>query len=180
MKNNIIITIFASIILVALIISIVNIGLSLFYEAPEWDDFCGGYRARPLEKSVDINEEIVCPAIVRTCDDGTTLAPDPERNCEFPSCSSDFDTCQDEYENARDNYNQIRFYVFAALGFLLLIFGLYSKEFLMQWPSLASGGILIIEGVVVNFENKITVFISLILILVVFGYLARKIINKLK
>ena len=86
--------------------------------------------------------------------------------------------CQEAYDNAQDEYNQLQFYVFAGIGFILLIFGLFTASSIMQYASLGAGGILFLEGVVMNLENKIVVFASLLLIIGVFGYFAKKIIEK--
>ena len=177
MNQKLILSIIVSIILTVLAVSIINIGLSIFLERPEWDDYCGTVRVTPFDKTDP--EEIVCAQDVKECPDGTTVSRDPRLGCEFPPCSDEFSTCQEEYQAANDRYNQVRFYVLALIGFILLIFGLYSSEYMIKWPSLASGGILIVEGVVLNLENKVLVFIALVIIILVFGYIARKMINKI-
>ena len=88
------------------------------------------------------------------------------------------DECWEEYDAAREPYNQKRFYIFAGIGFALLIFGLFIKEMLLQITGLASGGILVFEGIVSNLQDKLIVFISLLAILVIFGVLAYRIIKK--
>jgi len=173
--NRLALSIIVSIILTVIIVSLVNVGISIFFEGPEYEDFCGEVRPSPVMKE---EEEIVCTQDVKECPDGTTVSRDPLRNCEFPPCKSEFQTCQKEYEEARDSYNQVRFYILAAIGFVLLLVGLFSPELLFQITGLAAGGILVTEGIVTNFENKIVVFISLLLILVIFGIVAWRVINK--
>jgi len=173
--NKIALSILVSIILTVILISLVNVGLSIFLESPEYNDYCGDFKPSPI---IDKENPIVCTEDVKLCEDGTTVSRDPLRNCEFPPCSEDYKTCQEEYDNARDDYNQKRYYVFAIIGFALLLVGLFSKEILVQITGLATGGILVAEGIVTNFENKIVTFISLFLILVVFGILAYRIVNK--
>jgi len=170
-------TIIVAIILTVIIVALVNIGLSIFIEDPEYDDFCGKHRPIPTLLEED-KSELVCAEDAKVCDDGTTLTRDPKMGCEFPSCSEEFEDCQDEWENARDNFNQKRFYFFAGIGFILLLAGLYFKENLFQITGLASGGILVFEGIVTNFQNQIMVFSTLIIILVVFGIIARRVIKK--
>lgn len=79
----------------------------------------------------------------------------------------------------RKVYNQNRFYVFAVLGLVLLIGGLYIKENLFQYTGLATGAILILEGVVINLQNKLVVFLTLLIVLSIFGILGyRSLKNK--
>jgi len=64
------------------------------------------------------------------------------------------------------------------IEFLLLLIGLFALENLIQITGLATGGILVFEGIVQNWQNKSIVFIALIAILVIFGILAWRVINK--
>ncbi|MBD3252231.1 hypothetical protein GF386_00690 [Candidatus Pacearchaeota archaeon] len=175
--NKLALTIIVSVILTIILVSLVNVGISIFYDSPEYNDFCGEVRPSPVMKE---NETIVCAQDVKECPDGTTVSRDPARNCEFPPCKSEFQTCQEEYDKARESYNQVRFYILAVIGFALLLVGLFSPELLFQITGLATGGILVTEGIVTNFENKVVVFISLLLILVIFGIVAWRVINKKK
>lgn len=166
--------VFVSIILTILIVSIANVGLSILLEQPRYEDFCGEYKEIP-EK---MQSELVCVKDVKTCKDGTTLSRDPEMGCDFPSCSKEFETCQDEYDNVMREYNQVRYYVFASLGFILLLVGLFSGFNMIQMTGFFSGAILLSEGIILNFQNKKIVFFSLLIILIIFGLAAWKITNK--
>lgn len=92
----------------------------------------------------------------------------------------ELDECYAAYEAAMKPYNQIRFYIFAPLGFILLLTGLLVSENLIRITGLATGAILVMEGVATNFKDKIAVFITLLLILVVFGFLSWRVIKKTK
>ena len=162
MANKIALTIIISIILTALLISTVNVGISLFFERPQYEDYCGEVKA-PQKVSFDEQNQTYCEETNGTWENG---------RCDY------FKECGEEQNKARENYNQNRFYILAIIGFILLILGLFSSENLVQLTSLATGGILVIEGIVINLENKLIVFISLLLILAVFGILAWKIINR--
>ncbi len=108
------------------------------------------------------------------CEDYREKAVMPE---EIPEQTHE--TCQPEYEDSMKNYNQIRFYVFSIIGFILLLLGLWHKELLIQITGLATGGILVLQGVVMNLENKLAVFVTLLLILAVFGVLGYRLIGKM-
>ena len=153
MTNKLALTIIVSIILTVIVISIVNVGTSLFLERPEYEDYC--------EASI---------TKLRVTPDST--------NEEIETINEEQRQCSEDYENALKPYNQIRYYIFAGIGFILLLVGLFAKENMIQLTGLATGGILVTQGIVMNFENKTIVFISLIAILAIFGVIAYRIINK--
>lgn len=149
--NKTALSILISIILTIIIVSLVNVGTSLFLDEPDYNDYCGNVSIPNLEKTGSIEEGEYMKAM---------------------------DDCSRDYEKAREPYNQKRFYIFALIGFVLLIYGLFASELLLQITSLASGGILVFEGIVTNLEDKLIVFISLLAILIIFGILAYRIIKK--
>ncbi|MBC8435025.1 hypothetical protein H8D91_00810 [archaeon] len=175
MANKLALSIIISIILTIILVSTVNVGTSLFLNEPEYEKYCD-YNAResPIGTYDNITKEL-CES-----NDGTWTpqniqcikAPCPQGYCDF------YQKCNQEYQNALKPYNQTKFYIFAGIGFLLLLVGLFTKENLIQLTGLATGGILVFEGIVTNLENKLVVFISLLLILSIFGVLAYRVINK--
>ncbi|MDD5192918.1 MAG: hypothetical protein PHH54_07455 [Candidatus Nanoarchaeia archaeon] len=174
MVNKLFLTIIVSVILTAIIISLVNVGTALFLPAPEWNDYCGRIIEPKLSPNQEITQEI-CES-----NNGTWTAqeikcittPCPQGYCDF------YTNCQKEYEAAMKPYNQIRYYIFAGIGFILLLIGLFALESMIQLTGLATGGILVVQGIVMNFQNKTIVFISLIAILIIFGVIAWRIIRK--
>lgn len=172
--NKIALTIIVSVILTIIIVSLVNVGTSIFIKDPEYEDYCGHLRPTPVTKG----ETLVCAEDVKICPDSSTVSRDSNLNCEFPPCSDEFQTCQEEYRAAQEPYNQYRYYIFAGIGFILLLVGLFAKENLVQLTGLATGGILVTEGIVINFKNEVIVFISLLAILVIFGVVAWRVIRK--
>jgi hypothetical protein len=174
MANRLALTIIVSIILTAIIISLVNVGTSLFLPAPEWNDYCGKIIEPQLSSNQEITQEL-CEA-----NNGTWSAENikcitascPQGYCDF------YSKCQKEYEVAMKPYNQIRYYIFAGIGFILLIIGLFALENMIQLTGLATGGILVVQGIVMNFQNKSIVFTSLIAILIIFGVIAWRIVRK--
>lgn len=174
MANRLVLTIIVSIILTAIIISLVNVGTALFLPTPEQNDYCGNI----IEPKLSPNQEItqgICES-----KNGTWTAenvkciepPCPQGYCDF------YTKCQKEYEIAMKPYNQIRYYIFAGIGFILLLVGLFALENMIQLTGLATGGILVVQGIVMNFQNKSVVFISLIAILIIFGVIAWRVIRK--
>lgn len=153
MVNKLTLTILVSIILTVIIISTVNVGMGLFMERPEWEDYCEPF----IEK--------------------TRIAPN-STDAEISAINEEQRKCQEEYQETLKPYNQARYYIFAGLGFILLLGGLFIAENLIQITGLATGGILVTQGIVVNLENKAVVFISLIAILIIFGILAYRVIKR--
>jgi len=177
--NKLALSILVSIILTVILVSLVNVGLSIFLEQPEYNDYCDrGINPLLKERGVDTPDLDSCPEDAKVCADGTAVARQSHLNCEFPQCPEEYKECNDKWEEANDEYNQIRFYVLALIGFALLLTGLFSKEILIQITGLATGGILVFEGIVTNFENKIVTFTALLLILIIFGILAYRIVNR--
>jgi len=153
MPNKTALTIIVSIILTVIIISLVNVGTNIILKEPEYDDFCPKELNYPLKNISDEEREVF--------------------NKEQQECDS-------KYRDAQKPYNQYKYYIFAGIGFILLLVGLFTKENLIQLTGLASGGILVAEGIIMNFENEVIVFFSLLVILIIFGIIAFRIIKKYK
>jgi len=173
-KQNFIITALVTLILTVVIVSIVNVGMSLFYERPEYSDFCGEIKFLDIIEDREQCESIggkwdpesVRPVGIR---DGETMT--------LGYCDRDF-TCRQEYEEEEKAYNQVRFYVFVSIGLVLALIGLFVTIPLVQYISLLSGLILIGEGIVFNFQNKIAVFITLIVVLILIIFAVWKVFTK--
>jgi len=174
MVNKLALSILISIILTVIIVSTVNVGTSLFLKEPEYDKFCNYTKTIPLETYDNITKD-VCEQHNGTWTPQNVQcikAPCPQGYCDF------YQKCSQAYSDAQKPYNQYRFYIFAGLGFILLLVGLFAVENLIVITGLATGGILVFEGIVQNWQNKMIVFIALIAILIIFGILAWRVINK--
>lgn len=144
-------SIIVSIILTIIVISLVNVGTSIVLTEPKYDDYCDRLEIQ-WKDNVSKDE------------------------MEAQRISSN--ECNEEYREAQKPYNQYRYYIFAGIGFALLLAGLFFKENIVVLTGLAAGGILVAEGIVINLENKIIVFFSLLAILAIFGIVAYRVINK--
>ena len=174
MVNKLALSILISIILTAIIVSTVNVGTSLFLNEPEYEDFCNYSKSIYIDTYENITKDI-CETNNGTWTPQNVQcikAPCPQGYCDF------YQKCQQAYSEALKPYNQFRFYIFAGLGFLFLLIGLFALENLIQITGLATGGILVVEGIIMNLENKMVVFLSLIAILIIFGILAWRVVNK--
>jgi hypothetical protein len=178
MVNKLALSIIVSIILTIIIVSLVNVGLSIFLDRPKYEDFCGKFKTPEIINTQERCEEIggKWNPKEKTFPRGVEAKASEDDLIEG-YCDRDFE-CRKELETAEKKYNQIRFYVFALIGFVLLLTGLFSKENLIQITGLASGGILVFEGIATNWENEKIVFTSLLLILAIFGVVAYRVIKK--
>jgi hypothetical protein len=163
-ENKTGLTILISIILTIILVSTVNVGISLFLGEVEYSDFCDYSRPFPMKENVT---QLDCEEL-----NGTWY--EEGKYCDF------YAKCNQEYESAMRPYNQYRFYVLAFIGFALLLTGLFMKELMIQITGLATGGILVFQGIILNLQEKGIVFVSLLAILIIFGVLAWRVINKHK
>jgi hypothetical protein len=158
-KNGI--TILISIILTIILVSTVNVGITLFLGELEYNDFCDYSKPSLQKENLTQND---CER-----ENGTWYY---EGNyCDF------YTRCHEQYNEAMKPMNQNRFYILAILGFGLLLFGLFTKELLIQITGLSTGGILVFQGIVLNLHDKLVVFIALLAILIIFGILALRVIK---
>ena len=149
--NKTALTILISIVLTIILVSTVNVGTSLFFDEPKYDDFCEEQKVVPLDPNASVQEKL--------------------------SYNTQYEECRNDWDLAREKFNQQRYYIFVAIGFILLLVGLFHKENLIQITGLTTGGILVFEGIVINLQNKLIVFISLIAMLVIFGILGYRVVK---
>jgi len=178
MVSKLALSIIVGLILTVIIVATLNVGIALFMNNPEYDDFCD-FKTQESPTTIERCEELggEWNPEGKTYPRAIPVDASPELidgYCDL------YSQCQEEYNNARDSFNQKRFYIFAAVGFILLLVGLFSRENLIQITGLASGGILVFEGIVSNWESELIVFIALLLILVIFGMVAYRVIRKKK
>ena len=157
-------TILISIILTIILVSTVNVGINLFLGQPDHSDFCDYSKPFPVREN--ITQEY--------CEENDGFWFENENYCDFNH------GCYEEYENAMRPFYQYRFYILAFLGFGLLVLGLFAKELMIQLTGLATGGILVFQGIVTNLQDKLIVFISLLAILFIFGVLAFRVVKSKK
>ncbi|MEI6849889.1 MAG: hypothetical protein WCK29_02540, partial [archaeon] len=87
------------------------------------------------------------------------------------------DMCAKNLENDTNTYNRISFFIFAVIGFVLIVIGLFVTPLLVQLILLPAGAILVIEAAIRNFDDKLAVIIVLALLVVGAVFLA---LRKLK
>jgi hypothetical protein len=159
-------------------VSLANVGIALFMDEPEYNEFCD-FKTQEVIETQSRCEEIGG----KWNPEGKTFPREVESSeVDKDSviegyCDRNFQ-CTENWEEEYEGFNQKRFYVFALIGFILLLVGLFAKENLLQITGLAAGGILVFEGIVTNWQSEAIVFVSLLLILIVFGVVAYRVIRK--
>jgi hypothetical protein len=170
--HSVAMTALSAIVLTILVVSLVNLGLSIFIESPEYDDYCPNFRTQEIIETAQRCEELE-----GKWNDQIQPSKLPGESLTNGYCDRDY-VCRAEYEDARGSYNQVQYYVFASLGLALLLLGLLSSLSTVQYSGMAAGGILLLEGIVTNLDNKVLTFVSLLIILGIFGYLVYQKIEK--
>lgn len=143
-KTQLFVKIVFGVVLAILITSFVNVGISLFYPEPEYDDFCDIY-PRPIT-------------------DETPEEKVEELNREQKKCS-------DEFEADNKKYGRTVFFILAPSGILLLIIGAFVSTLTLQIMLMGAGFLNVVIGIMRNIQDKPSVFITigiLIVILVLF------------
>jgi len=141
-KNKLFVKIIFGIILAILITSFLNVGISLFYEKPEFTDFC--------------DEDIFAPRPVN----GEFEEPTQEELDEQ-------EACREEYEEARDNHSRIVFFILAPTGLIMLIIGIFLSQITLQIMLMGAGFFNLIISIFRNIDDKISVFITIGVIIII-------------
>jgi len=168
---------------VAIMLTIfVNLVVSYIYEGPKYEDYCrnsfnGAY---PVKYGVDTGSCQNCTfskSLQEQTDNcynerGTPVYDYDAKGCtvSLKSC----DMCSKEFDDATKAYNRKTFFIYAVVGFALIVFGLFISALLLQIVSLPAGAFLVIEAAVKNFDDKLFVIIVYGLLIVGALYLALK------
>ena len=107
---------------------------------------------------------------------GTKASEQYEANAGMPvydydaqGCTSNLkicDFCSKQFDDAIQKYNRNTFFIFALIGFILIVAGLFVHTLLLQLVTLPAGAFLVIEAAVKNFDNKLAVIIVFALLIV--------------
>jgi len=120
--------------IIILTIFVVVYGVGMFYQAPNYDDFCG-------EKSLGpINTEAECLAVEGKW--SSYEEPSPQENIRG-WCDIDY-KCREEYNIVRERYSRNIFLIALPLGIILIITGVLVFGLEVVGAGLAGGGVGII------------------------------------
>ena len=164
-------TIIIGVFLAIMIATLFNLIVTYFYEVPRYDDFCKNIYFDPYSKYPYYTPEVNCTfpkeikAQVEKCgqDNGIPVYNYSEGGCVtgFKECNF----CNQEFEANETAYNRNTFFIYAIIGFILIVLGLFIPILLIQITSLPAGAFLVIEAAVKNFDDKLYVIITFSLLI---------------
>lgn len=179
-------TILLGVFIAVMVITLFNLIVSYAYEAPTYDDFCKGiysetsYPSKPypvtgdsyLGQNCSFNKPLFEQSQACSLEGNTPVYTYDDNGCavSLKLCSD----CSKRYDEAMKVYNRNTFFVFAIIGFVLIVVGLFVRPLLIQIVTLPAGAVLVIEAAVKNFDNKLYVIITFTLLIIAAIYLALK------
>jgi hypothetical protein len=169
---------------IAIMIGIfVNLVISYAYEGPQYEKYCPAWAFDsqfPAKTIPNTNIYSNCTFIndVNALGENCSQSMgEPRYNYDSRGCVTSFkacDMCSKEFNDAQKAYNRRTFFIYAIVGFALIVFGLFNSGLLMQIVSLPSGAFLVIEAATKNFDDKLFVIIVFGLLIIGALYLAIK------
>lgn len=120
--------------IIVLTIFVAVYGISLIYDRPEWEDFCGEKSLGPVETEAE------CETVGGRWNPNPDEAPArPEFNDEG-WCDVNYE-CREDYEEAREKYSRNLFLITLPLGIILIIVGIVVFGLEVVGAGLAGGGV---------------------------------------
>lgn len=169
---------------IAIMVSILfNLIVDYVYEGPNYENFCkpliGKYSAEPTgtyisEKCLNCTFSKTLQEKFDNCtsEGGTPIPEYNDNGCTI--ALKECNMCDKDFGDVMKAYNRNAFFIFAAIGFVLIVAGLFFKPLLIQIAALPAGAVLVIEAAMRNFDSKLMVIITFSLLIVAAIYLALK------
>jgi hypothetical protein len=172
--RNFALTILLGIFIAIMVCVLFNLIVSYAYEPPKYEDVCKNvnYGTYPEKYGVPFNQCNNCTfskALQEQTDKciqngGTAIYDYDDKGCS--TSIKECNMCNKQFEDAMTKYNRNTFFIFAVIGFILIIVGLYAKPLLIQLSTLPAGASLVIEATVKNIDDKLLVIITLALLII--------------
>lgn len=174
-------------IFIAIMVSVLfNLIVSYAYEPPEYEQVCrniNGMGVYPTKLGVSTEQCSNCTFSKELQEEtdkcilngGMAIYNYDDKGCTISI--KECNMCNKEFEDAMAKYNKDTFFIFAIIGFILIIGGLYASPLLIQISTLPAGAILVIEAAVKNFQDKLLIIITFSLLIIAAVVLA---LRKLK
>jgi hypothetical protein len=183
--RNFALTIILGVFLAIMVSVLFNLIVDYAYPGPEYDKYCAGVygSSYPVKYGGMGLEGVNCTfssSLQMKAEDcfqegGVAVYDYDEKGCTIGirECSM----CGKDYDSAMKGYNRSTFFIFALIGFILIISGLYARPLLVQIATMPAGAFLVIEAAQGNMDDKLAVIIIFALLIVAAIVLA---IRKLK
>ena len=177
--RNFALTIILGVFIAIMLTVLVNLIVDYAYPAPQYETFCKGAMgfAGPYTGEVKGTACSFNVAVQKQAEDCISNGNTPIYEYDGDGCITalkDCNDCQRRYDSDMKAYNRIVFFVFAVIGFILIVAGLFSVALLLQLALLPAGAILVIESAMRNFDSKLMVIIVFALLIAAAVYLALK------
>jgi len=149
-----------------------GVGVSLFYEAPDWENFCG--QSEPIIEAIDTADQCV-EVGGQWIEDGLVRFEGraiPEKiDAERGGYCDRYFTCQQEFSDAHDEYNRNVFVILVALGLIAIVAGFIAKSHHVVSNGLSLGGVLSLIIASIRFWPSAPDTLRFVILLVALGVL---------
>jgi hypothetical protein len=183
--RNFALTIILGVFVAIMVATLFNLIVTYVHEEPKYDDYCkgvgsmGGVGSYPVKYGATggCGNCTFSKALQEETDKCMNQNGIPLYDYDNEGCTSSLkecNMCQKNYDDAVKAYNRQTFFVFAAIGFVLVVAGLFVPVLLIQIITLPAGAFLVIEAAVKNFDDKLYVIIIFSLLIIAAVYLALK------
>lgn len=181
--RNFALTILLGVFIAVMVVSLFNLVVEYAYESPKYEDYCKGIESMgPYPVKYGVSNEVCgnctfSPSLQQQTDECYEEMGIPVYDYDSKGCTvsiKECNFCTKQFEAAMKEYNWDTFFVFAAIGFALIVAGLFIPILLIQIITLPAGAFLVIEAAVKNFDNKLLVIITFSLLIIAAVYLALK------
>lgn len=178
--RNFALTIILGVFIAIMVIVLFNLIVEYIYEPPKYEDYCTGIEigAYPIKAGVDSCQNCsYSKALQEKVDACVKERGMPVYEYDDKGCTKDLkecNYCQKNFENDIKSYNRQVFFIFAAIGFILIVVGLFLGALLLQLVTLPSGAVLVIEAAMRNFDDKLLVIITFTILIILAIVLALK------
>jgi hypothetical protein len=173
-------TITLGIFIAIMVITLFNLIVTYFYPSPEYGDFCKNmWDASPIRYDMNgqyanctVSKVLQEQIINCSQENGFPIYNYDEEGCSISLKECNF--CNKEFDINNKVYNRNTFFVYAFIGFILIVLGLFVPLLLIQIIVLPAGAFLVIEAAVKNFDDKLYIIITFSLLIAAAIYLALK------
>jgi amino acid transporter len=183
--RNFALTIILGVFIAVMVIVLFNLIVGYVYEPPKYENYCNETNFGPYPVKYGVSNEMC-----GNCTFSKTLQEQTERcyqdrgmpvyDYDEKGCTKSIrecDMCSKNLDNDIKSYNRNTFFVYALIGFVLIILGLYVAPLLVQIVTLPAGAVLVIQAAMENFDDKLLVIITFALLIIAAVVLA---VRKLK
>jgi hypothetical protein len=181
--RNFALTILLGVFIAIMVVSLFNLIVEYAYESPKYDDYCRGVESMgPYPVKYGVSNEVCgnctfSPALQQVTEQCYNDNGIPVYNYDDKGCTASLkecNMCSKTFEEDMKAYNRSTFFIFALIGFALIVSGLFIHILLIQIITLPAGAFLVIEAAVQNFDDKLLVIITFSLLIIAAVLLALK------